>query len=791
MTGLDVVNIKGSSVPMSCSSYEYENHAGMAWPNGNLWEMMYSDFYKNIFAVFLAYRIHEPLFPPCFGCFDHPFYMTSNGVRKALPINTTGATPVRRFHLLMRIIKTYHQTILLSIVGYGACLRAHRLNNVVPNRAIGGIQMNILLRLSGSYWTVATDALIVTLGKNKLEKVTILTSLEVNNAWEAELLAEWQRRWEERETGRRTFQLFPNVLERLKNEHPGNTSERRGNKWPKFYGHELGPGRPVRLMGPEGDWGCPSYLKNQLYSRKKPLRRDSTRTQERTLSRLIPSLGNKRKGLIQLGLLGQDGKRRLFGSPLVTIGLSVHFEEEVEPLDNYLERLELVFLVNKTEEVEKVPLLLTRVGPKTYELLKNHLMPEAPKDKSYEQLRMVFNQRLQAEFETVAQYIVEIKILAASCDFGAFLKDALLDRLISGLRDRTIQCQLAREKILKFEEVCEMAGCLDLANDQLKSFHKVEPNSMHFVGKKGKDRQTYQTSSSCSLGKDVRKSPYFWPPYPLIGSKDEAIKNPTFWPPNLCVMSKEDIKEREQFLSPSPKVASSLREGLKEAEHFELPQVTSSSREGLREDGSFEISRVTSLLRGELREATPFETHHARHPPGESKELHDLKTLQLGWRESWSSSVLCGSTGNSSDSRLCEVVYTSDDDGKTADSRSPRRFICPTCGKLFAAGGNLRTHQRTHSGEKPYKCEFCQQPFSTVSNLKTHVRTHTKEKPYLCDQCHVRFATSSNLKVHYRMHTGERPYQCNQCGREFTGRFLHHGCTIETLENSSYPPDKF
>nr|CAD7607329.1 unnamed protein product [Timema genevievae] len=58
---------------------------------------------------------------------------------------------------------------------------------------------------------------------------------------------------------------------------------------------------------------------------KNTLRRDNTWTQEITLSRLIPSLGNKRKGLRQLGFLCQDGKRWLFGSPLVTIGLRVEF----------------------------------------------------------------------------------------------------------------------------------------------------------------------------------------------------------------------------------------------------------------------------------------------------------------------------------------------------------------------------------------------------------------------------------------------------------------------------------
>nr|CAD7263508.1 unnamed protein product [Timema shepardi] len=146
---------------------------------------------------------------------------------------------IRRFHLPMRIIKTYHQVILLSIVGYGACVWAHRLNNVVPARAVRSIQRNVLLRLTGAYRTVATDALNVALGvwpldllvrkratgywkrKNNWEKVRILTSPEVETSEDVvvALLREWQRRWESSETGRRAYQLFPNVVERIDNAH--------------------------------------------------------------------------------------------------------------------------------------------------------------------------------------------------------------------------------------------------------------------------------------------------------------------------------------------------------------------------------------------------------------------------------------------------------------------------------------------------------------------------------------------------------------------------------------------
>nr|CAD7573482.1 unnamed protein product [Timema californicum] len=144
-----------------------------------------------------------------------------------------------RFHMPMQIIKTYHHAVLLSIVGYGVCVWAHRLNNVVPARAVRNIQRNVFLGLRGTYQTVATDALSVTLGvwplvllvtkraigylkrKNNWEKVKILTSPEVETSEDVvfSLLREWQRRWEGSETGRRGYQLFPNVVERIDNAH--------------------------------------------------------------------------------------------------------------------------------------------------------------------------------------------------------------------------------------------------------------------------------------------------------------------------------------------------------------------------------------------------------------------------------------------------------------------------------------------------------------------------------------------------------------------------------------------
>lgn len=107
----------------------------------------------------------------------------------------------------------------------------------------------------------------------------------------------------------------------------------------------------------------------------------------------------------------------------------------------YVERLEQYFLANDIEQAKRAPVLISILGPKTYEPLHKLLTPQLQKDCTYDLIkklqnhfcpapitiaeRFCFHRRNQNDHVSISEYIVELKRLECTCDFRTFLKEAL------------------------------------------------------------------------------------------------------------------------------------------------------------------------------------------------------------------------------------------------------------------------------------------------------------------------------------------------------------------------------
>ncbi|KAH8921341.1 hypothetical protein BT69DRAFT_1283270, partial [Atractiella rhizophila] len=110
----------------------------------------------------------------------------------------------------------------------------------------------------------------------------------------------------------------------------------------------------------------------------------------------------------------------------------------------------------------------------------------------------------------------------------------------------------------------------------------------------------------------------------------------------------------------------------------------------------------------------------------------------------------------------------------------PYKCLYAGCSNAYSRPSKLADHERSHTGDRPFRCLQCGKTYRKDQHLTVHMRTHLSEedRTFVCanEECGKRFWTATHLKIHVKSQhdvsaEGKR-YQCPDCPQHFRKHHL-------------------
>ena len=204
-----------------------------------------------------------------------------------------------------------------------------------------------------------------------------------------------------------------------------------------------------------------------------------------------------------------------------SLGKIEDFDPDSTNIERYLERLEEYLVANgvtedSTDRQKRRATLISVMGGKAYNVLSDLCSPSTPSQKTYALLatilkdhfapkklviaeRYIFHNCTQREGESVSSFAANLKHLAATCQFGTHLNEALHVRLVCGVKSKEIQKKLLTEE-RNFDEALENALRYEAPEKDVVAFSHEGSTPVNKLGK-GNRRHSRPPRHSRSPGK--------------------------------------------------------------------------------------------------------------------------------------------------------------------------------------------------------------------------------------------------------------------------------------------------